>query len=139
MDEMTDEKLSGTTLFAIGAMGLAVLIIANDFTAFSVALPAIEKDFHANVDDVQWVINAYALVFGVSIVTGGRLADMFGRRRLFFIGTAIFSAFSLAAGLAPNLTTLIIARGLMGVGGAIMWPAILGMTYELLPDRKSVV
>ncbi len=134
---MTDESLSRTTLLAIGAMGLAVVIIANDFTAFSVALPAMEQDFHADVADVQWVINAYALVFGVSIVTGGRLADMFGRRRLFFIGTAIFSVFSLAAGFAPNLAILIVARGLMGIGGAIMWPAILGMMYELLPASKA--
>src|SRR5581483_7794630 len=133
----TDDSLSGKTILAIGAMGLAVVVIANDFTAFSVALPAMEKGFHADVSDVQWVINAYALVFGVSIVTGGRLADMFGRRRLFFIGTAIFSAFSLAAGFAPNLATLIVARGLMGIGGAIMWPAILGMTYELLPASKA--
>ncbi len=134
---MTDDTLSGKTLLALGAMGLAVLIIANDFTAFSVAIPAMEKDFHADVADVQWVINAYALVFGVFIVTGGRLADMFGRRRLFFMGTAIFAAFSLAAGFAPNLATLIVARGLMGIGGAIMWPAILGMTYELLPASKA--
>ena len=74
---MTDDALSGKTMLAIGAMGLGVVIIANDFTAFSVALPAMEKQFHADVGDVQWVINAYALVFGVSIVTGGRLADMF--------------------------------------------------------------
>lgn len=133
----TDDSLSGKTILAIGAMGLAVIIIANDFTAFSVALPAMEKDFHSDVADVQWVINAYALVFGVSIVTGGRLADMFGRRRLFFIGTAIFSVFSLAAGFAPNLAILIVARGLMGIGGAIMWPAILGMTYDLLPAAKA--
>jgi EmrB/QacA subfamily drug resistance transporter len=133
----SDESMSGKTILAIAAMGLAVVIIANDFTAFSVALPAMEKEFHADVSDVQWVINAYALVFGVSIVTGGRLADMFGRRRIFFIGTAIFSAFSLAAGVAPNLATLIVARGLMGIGGAMMWPAILGMMYELLPASKA--
>ncbi len=66
---------------ALVAMGLAVLIIANDFTALSVALPAIEQDLDSNLTTVQWVINAYALVFGVLIVTGGKLADMFGRRR----------------------------------------------------------
>ena len=62
------------------AMGLGVLLIANDFTALNVALPAIEQDFDVDVSTVQWVINAYALVFGMVIVTGGRLADMFGRR-----------------------------------------------------------
>jgi EmrB/QacA subfamily drug resistance transporter len=118
-------------------MGLAVLVIANDFTALSVALPAIEKDLHSNLSTVQWVINAYALVFGVVIVTGGRLADMFGRRRIFVIGSAIFAGFSLLGGVAQGDIWLIGARALMGIGGALMWPAILGMTYDLLPEAQA--
>ena len=90
-------------------MGLAVFVIANDVTAMSVALPAIENELDTDVSVVQWVVNAYALVFGVLIVTGGRLADMFGRRRILFI-----------AGI------LIACRALMGIGGAMMWPAISG-------------
>ena len=125
------------TLLALGAMGLAVLVIANDITALSVALPEIEKDFDTDVTTVQWVINAYALVFGVLIVTGGRLADMFGRRRLFFVGAAIFALFSLLGGLAQDAWWLIACRALMGIGGAIMWPAVLGMTYDVLPDDKA--
>ena len=62
------------------AIGVAVLVIANDFSALAVALPAIEKQFDTDVGTVQWVINAYALTFGVLIVVGGRLADIFGRR-----------------------------------------------------------
>ena len=125
------------TLLALGAMALAVFVIANDITALSVALPEIEKDFDSDVSTVQWVINAYALVFGVLIVTGGRLADMFGRRRLFFIGAAIFAVFSLLAGVAQDDWWLIACRALMGVGGAIMWPAVLGMTYDALPEDKA--
>ncbi len=71
---------------ALVAMGLGVFVIANDFTALNVALPAIENDFDVDVGTAQWVINAYALVFGLAIVTGGRLADMYGRKRVFFIG-----------------------------------------------------
>src|SRR5262249_10940114 len=85
----------------------------------------------------QWVINGYALVFGVFIVTGGRLADMFGRRRVFFVGCALFAAFSLLGGLAGNVAVLLGARAVMGVGGAMMWPAIMGMTYALLPRGKG--
>ena len=62
-------------------------MIANDFTALNVALPAIEQDFDVDVGTIQWTVNAYALVFGMGLVTGGRLADMLGRRRIFFIGT----------------------------------------------------
>jgi len=76
-------------------------------------------------------------VFGVLIVTGGRLADLFGRKRVFMIGAAIFAGFSLVAGLVPGVGLLIAARMAMGIGGALMWPAILGMTYALLPDSKA--
>jgi EmrB/QacA subfamily drug resistance transporter len=131
------DRLDRSTLLALVAMGLAVLIIANDFTALSVALPAIEKDLDTDLTTVQWVINAYALVFGVLIVTGGKLADMFGRRRVFVIGAAIFAGFSLLGGLAQGDLWLIACRALMGIGGALMWPAILGMTFDVLPASKA--
>jgi EmrB/QacA subfamily drug resistance transporter len=127
------------TWLALGAMALAVFVVANDVTALSVALPPIESDFDSNVNTVQWVINAYALIFGVLIVTGGRLADMFGRRRIFFIGAAVFSAFSLLGGAAQSEIWLIVCRGLMGIGGAMMWPAVLGMTYAILPEERAAL
>jgi EmrB/QacA subfamily drug resistance transporter len=116
---------------------MAVVVVANDFTAVNVALPTMESDFDTNINTIQWVINAYALTFGVMIVTGGRLADMFGRRNAFFTGAAIFAAMSALGGVAQTETWLIAARVLMGIGGALMWPAILGMTYELLPEEKA--
>src|SRR4051794_2479677 len=122
---------------ALAAMAAAVFVIANDVTALSVALPDIEREFDADVSTVQWVINAYALVFGVLIVTGGRLADVFGRRQIFFVGSAIFVTFSLLGALAPSAAWLIVCRALMGIGGAMMWPAILGMTYAALPEEKA--
>jgi EmrB/QacA subfamily drug resistance transporter len=118
-------------------MGTAVVVIANDFSAINVALPTMEGDFHTNINTIQWVINAYALTFGVMIVTGGRLADMFGRRNAFFLGTAIFASMSALGGAAQTETWLIATRTLMGIGGALMWPAILGMTYALLPEDKA--
>ena len=119
------------------ARGVAVLVVANDFTALSVALPAIERDLHVDVTTVQWIINGYAMVFGVLIVTGGRLADMLGRRRIFILGATLFAVFSLMGGLAPSIWVLLASRFLMGIGGAMMWPAILGMTYGLLPPSKA--
>jgi EmrB/QacA subfamily drug resistance transporter len=131
------EPLGKAAMLGLGAMALAVLVIANDFTALSVALPAIEADFDADVTTVQWVISGYALVFGVLIVSGGRLADMFGRRRIFFLGSIIFALFSALGGLATDAWMLLGARGVMGIGGALMWPAILGMTYDLTPSGKA--
>ena len=102
------EPLDHRAILGLFAMALAVLVIANDFTALSVALPAMETEFGADVTTVQWVINGYALVFGVLIVTGGRLADMFGRRKVFFIGAAIFSIFSSEIFPVPNVVTMML-------------------------------
>jgi EmrB/QacA subfamily drug resistance transporter len=132
-----DQKIGRGTWLALIAMGLGVFVIANDFTALSVAIPKIDADLHTSLNHAQWVINGYALVFGVLIVTGGRLADMLGRKRIFLIGATIFGVFSLLCGLMPNVDLLIACRALMGVGGALMWPAVLGITYALLPAAKK--
>ncbi len=132
-----DGSLDRGTRLALVAMALGVFVVANDFTALSVAIPKIESDLDTTLSKAQWVINGYALVFGVLIVTGGRIADLFGRRRVFVIGATTFAAFSLLAGLMPTVGLLIVCRGLMGVGGALMWPAVLGMTYSLLPESKA--
>jgi EmrB/QacA subfamily drug resistance transporter len=136
-DPASTDRLAPGTATALLAMGLGVIVIANDFTALNVALPSIEHDFNVDVGTAQWVINAYALTFGMAIVAGGRLADMFGRRRVFFIGAAFFAGFSLLGGVAQDSFFLIGMRVGMGIGGALMWPAILGMTYAALPESKA--
>src|SRR5215468_3343796 len=118
-------------------MALGVFLIASDFTALSVAIPRIEAALHTSLSRAQWVINGYAVVFGVLIVTGGRLADLFGRKRMFLIGASIFAFFSVLSGVMPTANLLIIFRALMGVGGAIVWPAALGLTYAILPAKKK--
>jgi EmrB/QacA subfamily drug resistance transporter len=135
--EGSEQPIGRGTWLALIAMGIAVFVIANDFSAINVAIPQIEEDFHTSVSTAQWVVNAYALTFGVLIVTGGRLADLFGRRRAFFLGAAIFAFFSALGGAAPSEAWLIAMRVLMGIGGALMWPAILGMTYAALPEEKA--
>jgi EmrB/QacA subfamily drug resistance transporter len=133
------EALAPGTGMALVAMALGVFVIANDFTALNVALPAIEEDFDVDVGTAQWVINAYALFFGLAIVTGGRLADMFGRKRIFFIGAGLFAGFSLIGAVAPSIEVLIGARVGMGFGGALIWPAVLGMTYAALPASRAAL
>lgn len=133
----TDDELHGATLLALVAMALGIFVVANDFTALSVAIVDIENDLGTTLNRAQWVINAYTVVFGVLIVTGGRLADMFGRKRMFILGAVIFAGFSLLGGLAPDIGTLIGARALMGIGGALMWPAVLGMTYAILGEQRA--
>ena len=130
-------RLERGTWLALFAMGIGVFVIANDFSAVNVAIPQIETDFKTDVTTAQWVVNAYALTFGVLIVTGGRIADLFGRRRAFFVGAAIFATFSALGGAAQTEAWLITTRVLMGIGGALMWPAILGMTYAALPEERA--
>jgi EmrB/QacA subfamily drug resistance transporter len=138
-DSAVPEKFAPGTVMVLVAMSLGVLLIANDFTALNVALPAIEEDFDVDVSTAQWVINGYALVFGMAIVTGGRLADMLGRRRIFFIGAVIFAVFSALGGAAPSASWLIATRVLMGIGAAMMWPAILGITFAALPASRAAL
>src|SRR4051812_49862450 len=120
MATTTDGRLDRGTKLALVAMALGVFVIANDFTALSVAVPQIEADLGTDLTTAQWVINGYALVFGVLIVTGGRLADLFGRKRIFLIGGAVFAGFSLVGGLVPNVGLLIACPSLMGIGGAVI-------------------
>src|SRR5262245_21887133 len=97
----TEQPLARGTKLALFAMALGVIVIANDFTALNVALPAMEQDVDADVGTIQWTVNAYVLVFGMGVITGGRLADMLGRRRVFFVGAALFAGFSALGALAP--------------------------------------
>lgn len=129
--------LDRATVVALAAMSLGIFVVANDFTALTVAVVEIEQDLDSTLNRAQWVINSYTVVFGVLIVTGGRLSDLLGRRRMFIWGAAIFATFSLLGGFAPNIEALIAARAFMGVGGALMWPSVLGMTYGLLPEDRA--
>ena len=134
-----DDRISGQSWLAIGAMLLGVFVIANDFTAMNVVLPDIEAELDADLSTVQWVVNGYALIFGMLIVPGGRIADIYGRREALVVGALFFAVFSLLGGLAPNVWVLIASRMLMGVGGALMWPAILGLLYAVLPASKAAL
>ena len=127
------------TILALAALGLGNMMLAQDLAALNVALPSIERDLRIDLTTAQWVVNAYLLVYGMLIVTGGRLADELGRRRVFLAGAALFAAMSLLAGLAPNVYWLVAARALMGIGSGLMLPAVGGMGYGLLPPQRAAL
>jgi EmrB/QacA subfamily drug resistance transporter len=124
-------------MFALLALGLANLMLAQDLAALNVALPTIERELNSDLSTAQWVVNAYLLVYGMVIVTGGRLADELGRRRVFLIGGALFAVASLLAGFAPNIAWLIGARAVMGIGSGLMLPAITGMAYAVVSPQRA--
>ena len=104
-----------------------------DGTVVNVALPALQASFHATVVDVQWVVESYGLFLGALILVGGSLGDLFGRRRMFVLGVIVFTAASIACGLAHNVHQLVIARSIQGIGAAFLVPgslAIIGAAFE---------
>ncbi len=102
-------------------------MVVLDATVVNVALPSIQRGLQFSAANLQWVVNAYTLVFGGFLLLGGRAADLLGRRRLFTAGVALFSIASLLNGIAPSAATLIVGRGLQGLGGALVSPAALSI------------
>ena len=107
-----------------------------DSTVVNVALPALQTDLNATVADVQWVVESYALFVAALILVGGSLGDHFGRRRIFLLGVALFAIASAGCGLAPTIGQLIIARGLQGVGGALLIPGSLAIISACFTDSQ---
>ncbi len=105
----------------------AQFIVILDVAVVYVALPAIKHDLHFSQESLQWVVTAYAILFGGTLLLGGRLADLLGRRRMFVIGVALFTLSSLASGLAWSEGSLIVSRALQGLGGALLVPAALSI------------
>src|SRR5262245_52237735 len=121
------------TLFAV-AFGLFMIMLDN--TVVNVALPSIRKDLGISISELEWVVNGYALTFGVLLLSGGKLADMLGRRRIFMVGLVIFTASSFFCGFASSAGVLIGARVVQGVGAALMNPATLSIITATFPPRQ---
>jgi EmrB/QacA subfamily drug resistance transporter len=113
--------------WTLGAMCFALFMIMLDNTVVNVALPSIQRGLHASTSSLEWTVNAYTLTFAVVLVTGGRLGDIYGRRKLFLIGVAIFGSSSLLIALSQTDTWLITFRALQGVGSGCMMPATLSI------------
>jgi EmrB/QacA subfamily drug resistance transporter len=128
-----EENRKWWTLAAV-AFGLFMIMLDN--TVVNVALPSIERDLHVSISSLEWVVTAYALTFAALLITGGKLGDLFGRRRIFIVGIAIFTLSSLACGLAPSAGFLIGARAVQGVGAALMNPASLSIITATFPPRE---
>jgi EmrB/QacA subfamily drug resistance transporter len=120
----------------LGALAFALFMIMLDNTVVNVALPSIQRELGIGLSELEWTVNAYALTFAVLMLSGGKLADFFGRRRVFLIGLAIFTLASLACGLATTGGTLIGARTIQGVGAAIMLPATLSIISATFPPHQ---
>jgi MFS family permease len=120
-------------------LALAQFMVVLDVSIVNVMLPTVQKAFHLKVTSLQWIITAYTLTFGGFLLLGGRAADLFGRRRVFLIGVAVFSLASLADGLSQSGGMLITLRAVQGLAGAFMSPAALSIvlvTYKEGHERN---
>ena len=128
-----EENRKWWTLAAV-AFGLFMIMLDN--TIVNVALPSIEHSLHMSISSLEWIVTAYALTFAALLITGGKLGDMFGRRKMFVVGLAVFTLASLACGLAPSAGFLIGARAVQGIGAALMNPATLSIITATFPPRE---
>src|SRR5438874_7318319 len=115
----------GAWVLAATILGSSMVFI--DSTVVNVALAALQRALNATVTDVQWVVEAYALFLSALLLVGGSLGDLYGRRRVFLVGVALFAGASAACGFAPGIRMLIAARGLQGIGGALLVPGSLAL------------
>ena len=118
----------------LAALCLAVLVAQVDTAVVNLAVRPIGEYFSAGVQALQWAVDAYNLIYAVLLLTGGQLADLYGRRRIFIAGAAIFTAGSLVCAFAPSIVVLILGRALAGLGAALLIPASLAIIRVVWPD-----
>ena len=122
--------------WTLAAVSFGLFMIMLDNTVVNVALPSIQRDLHVSIESLEWIVTAYALTFAALLITGGKLGDLYGRKLIFIVGIGIFTASSLACGLAPNAGFLIGARMVQGVGAALMNPASLSIITATFAPRE---
>src|SRR5215831_13943077 len=115
----------------LAAVVFAVFVTTLDNTVVNVALPSMQRDLHLGLSELTWIVNGYVLAFAVLLLTGGRIADTWGRRRAFLTGLGMFTVTSAFAGFASSAEVLIAARVLQGVGAALMTPPTLAIISDV--------
>src|SRR2546425_12831308 len=122
---------------ALAVIVAAQFMVVLDVAIVNVALPSIKTQLHFSQEGLQWVVTAYAILFGGALLLGGRLADQLGRRRLFVAGLALFAISSLLCGLAWSEASLIVFRAVQGLGGALLAPAALSILMTTFPEGRE--
>jgi EmrB/QacA subfamily drug resistance transporter len=134
---VTNSSISSKRWAILALVVVAQFMVILDVAVVNVALPAIESDLGFSQQSLQWVITAYAIVFGGALLLGGRLADLLGRRRIFLAGVALFTLSSLLSGLAWSEEALIVSRALQGLGGALLAPASLSILMTTFQEGRE--
>jgi len=128
------DTTEGPWILAATVLGSSMAFI--DGTVVNIALPALQSALHATLADVQWVVESYALFLAALLLIGGSLGDLYGRRKIFATGVVLFSVASIWCGFAPDIGQLIVARGLQGIGGALLVPGSLALISANFPENQ---
>ena len=131
--------MSGVTRrngWTLGIVSVALFMVVLDNLVVSVALPTIHRDLGASIQSLEWTVNAYVLAYAVLLLTGAALGDRFGRKRMFLLGLAVFTAASAGAALAPTTDLLVAARAVQGMGAAMVTPLTLTLLAEAFPKER---
>lgn len=137
MNNHSSHAAARSRSFTVAAAGLGFVVVLLDVSVVNVALERFRVAFGASVADLQWVVNAYTLTFAALLLTAGALGDRFGARRVFIGGFAIFTAASVACGLAPSLQAMLLARVIQGLGAAMLVPASLSLVHRSYADDPA--
>src|SRR6202046_4546161 len=132
-NDNSNSQASGRIVLAATILGSSMAFI--DGTVVNVALPALQNAFHASISDVQWVVESYALMLAALLLVGGSLGDIFGRRKVYVSGVAVFAAASAWCGLARDIDMLIWARSIQGIGAALLVPGSLALITASFPEE----
>ena len=121
----------------LAVLCLSVFLALIDNTIVNVALPSISRELRVSTSNLQWIVDAYSLMFAALLLVGGSLGDRYGRKGALQFGLIGFGTFSILAGLSGNIDLLIVARGLMGVSAALIFPATLAILTDVFTDAKE--
>ncbi len=138
---MTDTPATSRRLgWVVALTSTAYFMVVLDSVVVITALPRMQRDLHVSLSSLQWTLNAYGIAFAAGIITAAALGDRFGRRKVFSVGLALFTVASVACALAPNLSDLIVARTVQGLGGAVVLPLSLTILTAAFPlERRGMI
>ena len=138
---MPDPRVHGRRWWILAVLIVSLFTVNLDNTVLNVALPTLARSLHADTSQLQWMVDAYVLLFAGMLLAAGALGDRFGRRRVMLIGLVLFGLGSLASAFAPNSETLILLRAAMGVGGALIVPSTLSVTSQVftMEERPKAI
>src|SRR5262245_29428159 len=122
--------------FLLGVLCLSLVMVVMAVSSLNVAIPTIQRELGASATTLQWIVDAYALVFAGLLLTAGALGDRFGRKKALLTGLAVFGAGALVSGLAGSASVVIVGRGIQGVGAALVMPATLSLITAIFPPEE---